>query len=132
MRFLPTRIHGVLDYLMGVVLIVAPWLLNYAGGEPGIWEPGPATWVPTILGAGVLMYSILTDYELGAVRVVPMPVHLAFDGVGGLILAASPWLFGFAEFVWLPHLLLGLLEIGAALTTQTAPGHVTRGARPAA
>jgi hypothetical protein len=65
--------------------------------------------------------SVLTDYELSLARVIPMPVHLAADAGGGLLLAASPWLFGFADRVTWPHVILGLLEVGAALMTRTSP-----------
>ncbi len=78
-----------------------------------------ATWLPVILGGGALLYSLLTNYELGAVRVLPMPVHLALDFMSGLLLASSPWLFGFHHVVHTPFVLLGLLEIGAALLTST-------------
>src|SRR5947209_7459011 len=115
MRFIPTRIHGMLDYAVGVLLIAAPWLLGFAGG-------GAETWVPVILGAGALVYSVLTAYELGLVPVLTMPVHLGLDAASGVLLAASPWLFGFADHVWAPHLVFGLLEMGAAALTQTRPG----------
>lgn len=116
MRFLPTRVHGYIDYLMGALLIAAPWLLGFAQG-------GAETWVPVILGTGVILYSLFTDYELGVVKSLSMPMHLWLDGLGGLLLAASPWLFGFDEYVWAPHLVFGVLEIGAALFTQTTPSH---------
>lgn len=122
MRFLPTRIHGYMDYLMGVLLIAAPWLLGFARG-------GAETWVPVVLGAGVILYSSMTDYELGAVKALSMPTHLWLDGMGGALLAASPWLFGFSEYVWVPHLVLGLLEIGSALMTETRPSYAHGGAR---
>lgn len=114
MRFIPTRVHGFLDYIMGAFLIIAPWLLGFAAG-------GAETWVPVILGAGVIVYSLFTNYELGVIPVIEMPTHLALDAVGGVILAVSPWLFGFATFVWVPHLVLGLLEVGAAAMTETTP-----------
>ena len=114
MRVIPTRIHGILDYLMGAVLIVAPWVLDFADG-------GPEQWVPVILGAGVILYSLLTNYELGVVRAIPMPIHLGLDLAGGVVLAVSPWLFGFSDEIWWPHLIFGLLEIGAALMTRTVP-----------
>lgn len=114
MRFIPTRIHGMLDYAMGLLLIVAPWLFGFARG-------GAETWVPVALGVGALLYSLMTDYELGVARVISVPTHLGLDGAAGLLLAVSPWLFGFAEVVWVPHLVLGLLELGAALTTKKAP-----------
>jgi SPW repeat len=114
MRFIPTRVHGMLDYSMGALLIIAPWLLGFAAG-------GAETWVPVILGAGAIVYSLFTDYELGLVRRIPMGTHLGLDLGSGALLAVSPWLFGFADLVYLPHLILGLLEIGAALTTRTTP-----------
>lgn len=114
MRFIPTKIHGVLDYLMGLLLIASPWIFGFADG-------GAAQWVPIVLGLGALVYSLLTRYELGAVPVIPMPTHLGLDLASGLLLAASPWLFGFAEAVFWPHLILGLLEVGASLTTKTRP-----------
>ena len=115
MRIIPTRIHGILDYLMGALLLVAPWLFGFAD------EGGAARWVPVALGAGVIVYSLLTRYELGIAPLLSMPAHLGLDAAGGLLLAASPWLFGFADRVWVPHLVFGLLEIGAALLTRTTP-----------
>lgn len=122
MRFIPTRVHGFLDYGMGLLLIVAPWLLGFADG-------GPETWVPVILGIGVIGYSLLTDYELGVARVIPMSTHLMLDIAGGIVLAASPWVFGFADEVWAPHLVLGILEIGAGLMTRTVPDTATNARR---
>lgn len=114
MRFIPTNVHGVLDYLIGVLLIAAPWLFGFADGSV-------AQWVPVILGAATIVYSLITRYELGVAGIIPMPWHLGLDFVAGLVLAASPWLFGFAEEVWIPHLAVGLFEILAALTTHTEP-----------
>jgi hypothetical protein len=116
MRFIPTRVHGVLDYLVGVLLIAAPWLLGFATG-------GAKMWVPIILGAAAIVYSLFTDYELGLVKATPMPVHLGLDILSGVVLAISPWLFGFAAIVWAPHLIVGLLEIGIALLTQPQPAY---------
>ncbi|HWV36499.1 MAG TPA: SPW repeat protein [Thermomicrobiales bacterium] len=114
MRFIPTRIHGLLDYGMAIVLIISPWLFRFSDG-------GPKMWVPIALGIAAIAYSLLTSYELGVVHLIPMPVHLGIDVVSGIVLALSPWIFGFADDVWLPHLILGLVEIGAGLTTQTTP-----------
>jgi hypothetical protein len=114
MRFIPTRVHGVLDYLTGSALIAAPWVLGFSGR-------GAKTWMPVALGAGAIAYSLFTDYELGAVKIIPMPVHLTLDASSGVLLAASPWLFGFGEDVWVPHVLFGLFEIGASLVSQTNP-----------
>lgn len=114
MRFISTKVHGYLDYLMGALLIAAPWLLDFDRG-------GAETWVPVALGVGAILYSLMTDYELGAFKALSMRTHLWLDGMAGALLAVSPWLFDFDEFVWAPHLILGLLEIGAALMTETVP-----------
>lgn len=114
MRFITTQAHGWIDYIVGVVLIIAPWLLGFAAG-------GAETWTPVVLGAAVIIYSLLTDYELGAARIIPMNVHLGIDVVLGIVLAVSPWLFGYAELVWVPHLLVGLVLIAAGVFTETRP-----------
>lgn len=113
-RFLPTATHGVLDYMLGGLLAVAPWLLGFAAG-------GAETWVPVAVGVGIVCYSLFTDYEWGMVRRLSMPVHLVLDGVSGLILFASPMLFGFYDEVLDPHLGLGMLVMVVALVTQPEP-----------
>lgn len=114
MRFVPTRIHGFLDYGTGVLLIALPWLFGFADGTA-------AQWVPVILGLGAIGYSLVTDYELGVAPVLSMPTHLALDAGSGVLLAASPWLFGFADRVWGPHVVVGLFEVAASLITVTSP-----------
>lgn len=114
MRFIPTRTHGVLDYVVGALLIVVPYLLGFADGTA-------AQWVPQLLGLVAIGGAMMTDYELGVMRVIPMPVHLGIDIASGVLLAASPWLFGFADRVFWPHLVVGVMEIGAGLMTRTVP-----------
>lgn len=116
MRIIPTWLHGMLDYPLGALLIALPWLGGFATG-------GPAMWIPIIAGIAILIISSLTAYEPGIIRMIPVPVHLAVDAVMGLFVAASPWLFGFADEVYLPHLILGLGEVAAAAMTQTHPAH---------
>ena len=60
----------------------------------------------------------LTAYELGLLRLLPMPLHLILDGIGGIVLAASPFLFGFADRVYWPHVLFGLFSVVASLVTH--------------
>lgn len=114
MKLISTRTHGMLDYAMGLLLIISPWLFNFARGDA-------AMWVPVIVGAGVILYSMFTDYEMGGARVISMRSHLWLDGIGGLFLAGSPWIFGFADFVFWPHLIFGLAEMGAAIMTNPIP-----------
>lgn len=115
MRMISTRTHGMLDYLTGTALLAAPKAL-------GLDDVPAAARVLRMAGAGAGAYSLLTDYELGAIKALPMPAHLAMDAASGAFLASSPWLFGFAENgrrYWLPHALVGAYEVLAALTTRT-------------
>ena len=118
LRFIPTRVHGMLDYGVGALLIVVPYLLGFADGTA-------AQWVPQFLGLVAIGGALMTDYELGVMRVIPMPVHLGIDIASGVLLAVSPWLFGFADRVFWPHLVVGVMEIGAGLTTRTVPEGAT-------
>jgi hypothetical protein len=77
--------------------------------------------MPTILGAATIGYSLLTDYEFAVARVIRMPVHLGLDMASGALLAASPWLVGFSDRVWWPHLVVGLSEIVTPMLTSRYP-----------
>ena len=115
MRIFSTKTHGVLDYLTGAALLAAPKAL-------GLEDVPSSSRALKLAGGGATAYSLLTDYELGVAKVLPMPVHLALDAASGALLASSPWLFGFARNgarYWLPHVLVGAQEIFAAATTRT-------------
>ena len=121
---IPTRIHGILDYTVGLFLLASPWLLDFH-------HSGTATWVMVVMGGGALLYSLFTDYELGVIKRIPMPVHLGLDAVSGVLLAASPWLLGFTETTWKPHLVLGAMELLVVLLSRRRPSYASRPTRPA-
>jgi hypothetical protein len=104
MKVISTRVHGVLDYAVSLLLIASPWLVGYYRG-------GAETWVAVIIGLTSVAYSLITDYEMGAARLLSMSAHLGLDFMGGLFLMLSPWLLGFYNHIFEPHLLLGLFEL---------------------
>jgi len=117
MKIISTKVHAVLDYLSGVFFIASPWIFGFN-------DVSVATWIPIIIGATTLVMSLFTDYEGGVVRSIHMSVHLIVDVISGVFTAVSPWLFGFADEVYLPHVILGIFAIGAGLlTTSNAPQH---------
>ena len=114
MRIIPTQIHGLLDYATRGTLLSAPRLL-------GLDDVPASARALRLAGGGAALYSMLTDYELGVVKLLPMPLHLALDAASGAFLASSPWLLGFAgegRRYWLPHVLVGATEMLAADTTK--------------
>ena len=105
-----SKVHGYIDYAMGILLLLFPLLFEL--------PEGAATALPLVLGAGTIIYSLITDYELGAVNVIPLKIHLIIDIIAGVLLAAAPWLFDFADVVYLPFLIAGILELIVALCTS--------------
>jgi hypothetical protein len=111
--------HGMMDYVLGVLLIASPWIFGFSD------ESGTAKWTFIVIGAVILLTSILTNYELGLMHVVPMHMHLWADAIAGIVLALSPWIFGYADDTgtngWLPALILGLVELGTAAMSDPWP-----------
>jgi hypothetical protein len=116
---LATRVHGLLDYLLSLLLIGSPWLFGFA-------DDAAARWAAVGVGGALLLYSLFTDYEPGVRRRLQMAAHLLLDALGGVFLAASPWMLGFDERVWKPHVVLGAVLIVAAAITNTVPGYERR------
>jgi hypothetical protein len=129
-RMIPTRIHAGMDYVVGLLLIAAPWVFGFSD------ESTAATWISVLAGIAVLVQSAITNYEGGFLsHALMMRMHLLNDGVLGLFLAISPWLFGFADEganAWLPFVLIGVGEILAAATTNPFPADRSLRSREAA
>jgi hypothetical protein len=117
-RFVPTSIHAYFDYIGGIGLLAAPFVFGfYSVG-------GAAVIIPMVLGISLILYSLLTNYELGipGLKFIPMVTHLVFDFVASAFLAISPFLFGFidkAPNAWLPHIIAGVGVILLVLVSQT-------------
>jgi hypothetical protein len=108
---IPTKVHGFLDYLVGLLLITAPWLFGFAAVSP-------ASLIAIALGTITVFYSLITNYELGIIPLISFKVHLILDLLSGAILFCAPWIFNFSEYVRWPHVTLGLLEIIVVLLSK--------------
>src|SRR5688572_9911410 len=101
-----SKIHGVLDYATGAQLQLLPKTLGYKDDSPE---------AVALRGAGAIHagYSLLTDYELGVLRVIPYRAHLALDALWTAALAASPFVTGAyrkGPRHWVPHVALAAYE----------------------
>ena len=117
-RFVPSSVHGIFDYIGGIALIACPFIFGFYG------MGGIAVILPIVLGVGLIVYSLLTDYERGipGLKFIPMQVHLILDFVAALFLIAAPFLFGFASKglnVWLPFVVAGVGVVLLVLVSQT-------------
>ena len=81
-RLLPAWLHAVADYAVGLSLIVVAVV---AGGAGKAVAPG------VVVGAVVLVVSMLTKYPLGVAKVLPFTVHSAGDYLAAALLIVSPF-----------------------------------------
>jgi hypothetical protein len=87
-RLLPAWFHAIADYAVGLLLIVVAVAV---GGSAGAVGTG------VVVGATVLLVSVLTKYPLGVVKVLPFTVHSAGDYLAAALLFAAPWALNFAS-----------------------------------
>lgn len=88
MKILNPRVHGYLDYIAVLFLLVAPSLFGFSGV--------PAT-ILYVIAAAYLVMILLTNYPLGVVKVIPFPLHGGVELLAGILFIALPWLAGFAD-----------------------------------
>jgi NAD(P)-dependent dehydrogenase (short-subunit alcohol dehydrogenase family) len=113
MKLISTFTHGLLDYAMAGILAVVPRALGWRK------ETSNLLMADAVILTG---YSLFTRYELGAVKRLPMPWHLAVDALGGLLYLFAPW-FVPREKRSVKNILMakGALTVLAALLTETEP-----------
>lgn len=113
MKLFSTRTHGALDYASVILLLALPRALGWSK---------PVTNLLTGSALATLVYSLATRYELGALKLLPMPTHLALDRASGLALCAAAGTMKDEPIAVRAALLaLGLFEITASLTTDPIP-----------
>lgn len=88
MKLLSPKVHGVLDYLAGAALLLAPVLFGITG---------IAATLLYVFGVVHLAMSIMTDYPLGIAKLIPFPFHGGVELATAIFFIAAPWLFGFAD-----------------------------------
>lgn len=113
-NLIPTKTHAYIDYLSAVSLLTLP--LVFSGKNKGV-----ETYLPMAMGAGVLVQSLFTNYELGAKKKMSMKKHLKLDYMNGALMAMSPFIFGFRKRSWMPHLAVGLSELAVAYFSKRQP-----------
>lgn len=110
-RPISTKVHGAIDYTWATIAGTLPKMMNGATETKRL--------VRTAATAAGLN-SMVTNYEAGVLRVMPMKGHLAVDFVMGAALVLSPFYLPRAErrFGVFP-VLLGLAGLVTSLLTTT-------------
>lgn len=118
MKFISSKVHGILDYIVAAALFFAPIIFGFHS------VGGAAVVIPMVLGVILAIYSLCTQYEMGVLKLIDFQYHMAIDVVAALFLAVSPFLFGFidqAPNVWLPHILVGVAIVLVVMFSRPVP-----------
>jgi len=78
---------GILDFLLGFILVTAPWFFV---GENNL----NALATVMAIGSVLILYSIFTDYKHGIVWFIARKIHAALDLTLGVTLMAI-WSIGY-------------------------------------
>jgi hypothetical protein len=109
---LPPIVHGLLDYLVGVTLVAAPFALAF--------EEGTATATSVALGVALLIVAASTDLPTGLVHSIPRALHVLLDYAIALALVAAPFVLGFSDdgtaAPWL--IATGVVQLMSTLATR--------------
>lgn len=82
-----SNLHGYLDYTYAPLVWAAPKIFRFENSRK-------ATTLCKIVSGATVGYSLLTNYKLGAVKLVPYKTHAAIDLAAGVFNVAAPWLLG--------------------------------------
>ena len=85
---IPRFVHGLIEYVAGVLFIAAPLLLSF--------DSGAATAISIVVGVVVLVIAAATDGPTSLVNSLPITAHVALDYVLAVLLVALPFVAGFS------------------------------------
>jgi hypothetical protein len=108
---LSRRTHGILDYLLGVLIMASPWIFGFSGQRA-------APEIALALGGALLFISALSNYEMGLVPLIPFPGQRFFDCVIGVALAGASWHFDMKGLAAAVFTIFGIAVLASAVLTR--------------
>jgi hypothetical protein len=77
MKFISPKIHGIIDYLVVIFLLASPTIFGFTG------LLATFTYALAIVH---LLLTILTDYNVGLIKVIPFTFHGTIEFIVGVAL----------------------------------------------
>jgi hypothetical protein len=105
---LSRKAHGVIDYVFAVVVALSPWIFGFAH------EPA-APQIALACGIITAVYSLMTNYEMGIIPLIPFAGHRFFDFAVSIALAGSSWHFQLRGTAAVVLTILGVIGIIVAV-----------------
>ena len=122
-RFQTPTLHGVLDYAAATGLIVLPFIFGFGS---------LALWLSVAGGAGLIGYSLLTDYTLGAAALISFKIHLALDLAAAVAFIAAPFIFGWGGLIMGYYLVMGGTVVVVVALSKPDPTTVSESTQSSA
>ena len=66
MKFMSPKVHGIIDMLVVVFLLASPLIFGFTG---------TLAVFTYALGAAHLLLTVLTDFSMGMVKIIPVSIH---------------------------------------------------------
>ena len=110
MKFIPSTLHGYIDYATALVLIIAPFVILPATGI--------AKYLSVAAGIGLILYSLITDYSASARKLISFKIHLTLDFIAGLVFVAAPFVLRFSGITKHYYLVMGLAVLAVVIFTH--------------
>ena len=128
---IPRVAHGLIEYVIGVFLIAAPFLLGYDNNDMPLG-------VSIATGVVILVLAAITQGPTGLVQQLPVSAHVTFDFLLAIFLIAAPFILGFADDVAPRNLFIALgvahllISIGTRYRDAVPEGGTASRATPTA
>jgi len=108
LRSLGAVSHGIIDYLMVIILAIGPGVAGFTGKQAMFCY---------LLAALHFAMTVLTRFPLGAMKIIGFPLHGAIEALVAILLIVLPWIANFAagvksrNFFVAIGLLIGLIAL---------------------
>lgn len=114
---IPRFLHGVIEYLAGVLLIVAPFLFGF--------ESDAAVALSIIAGVVVIAVAASTEGRGSLIDSIPISIHVLIDFALAAVLIAAPFLFAFSgeSAPTAFFIVLGVLHLLVTIGTRFRSAH---------
>ncbi len=110
MKIINPKLHGLLDYVLVLLLWFSPVFFNF--------NDFAETFTYT-LGGAYLLLTLLTDFKMGALKLIPLNLHGLIEfGISILLVILAYTLFKNDEAVKLFYVAMGLTVFLIALLSD--------------
>jgi len=99
--------HHLVDYALGGLLVIGPWLFGFSDSLMG--TAVTIGFGLALIGASVATADRRLRHRFG------WKTHLLGEAFGGGLLIGAPWIFGFSPHAWVPHLVIGTVVAARGL-----------------